>query len=202
MDPDDYWMEKGDAPPAATFIRTGGWPAANCTSDHALLTEHHDIFSEPGELVCTSLAKHEIKVDDEPLNERFQRIPPPMVEEVRPHMKEMLEAGAIHPSQSPWCNTVVLVKKKDRGLHFCIDFHKLNVRTKNDSYPLPCIWEAIKSLIGTGYFSCLNLKAGFWQITMDKASKQYTAFTVGNLAFLSVNTCPSGSVMPLQPLRD
>ena len=102
-----------------------------------------------------------------------------MVEEVRTHMKEMLEVGAIHPSQSPWCNAVMLVRKKHRGLHFCIDFCKLNARTKKDSYPLPCIEKAIESLVGAGYFSCLNPKGVFWQITMDKVVKQYTAFTVG-----------------------
>ena len=53
-----------------------------------------------------------------------------MVEEVRAHVKEMLEVGAICPSQRPWCNAVMLVRK-DGGLHFCIDFHNLNVRTKN-----------------------------------------------------------------------
>ena len=92
-----------------------------------------------------------------------------MVEEVRAHVREMLEAGAIHPSQSPWCNAVMLVRKKDGGLHSCIDFCKLNARTKKDSYPLPHIQEAIESLIGAGYFSCLDLKVGFWQIAMDEA---------------------------------
>ena len=69
-------------------------------SAHALLTEYHDIILlEPGELGCMDLAKYEIMVvDDEPFKQRFQRIPPPMVEEVRAHMKEMLEAGAICPS--------------------------------------------------------------------------------------------------------
>ena len=38
------------------------------------------------------------------------------------HLKEMLESGAIRPSQSTWCNAMVLVRKKDGGLHFCIDF--------------------------------------------------------------------------------
>ena len=76
-------------------------------------------------------------------------------------MKEMLEAGAIHPSQSPWCNAVVLVHKKDGGLHFCIDFHKLNARTKKDSYLLPQIQEAIESLVGVRYFSCVELKVCF-----------------------------------------
>ena len=66
-----------------------------------------------------------------------------MVEEVRNHLKLMLELGAIRPSQSAWCNTVVLVRKKDGGLHFCIDFRHLNAHTKKDSYPLPQIQEAL-----------------------------------------------------------
>ena len=98
--------------------------------------------------------------------------------------------GTIHPSQSPWCNAVVLVCKKDGGLHFCIDFHKLNARTKKDSYLLPQIQEAIESLMGVGYFSCLDFKVGFWQIAMDKASKQYTAFTMGNLGFFECECMP------------
>ena len=70
-----------------------------------------------------------------------------MVEEVRNHLREMLESGAIRPSQSAWCNTVmVLVRKKDGGLHFCIDFQCLNAHTKKDSYPLPRIQEALESL--------------------------------------------------------
>ena len=47
---------------------------------------------EPGELSCTEVAKHEIGVtEDEPFKERFQRIPPLMVEEVCTHMKEIME---------------------------------------------------------------------------------------------------------------
>ena len=60
-----------------------------------------------------------------------------MVEEVRNHLREMLESGAIRPSQSAWCNAMVLVRKKDGGLCFCIDFHCLNAHMKKDSYPLP-----------------------------------------------------------------
>ena len=115
-----------------------------------------------------------------------------MVNEVWAHMKEMLEVGAIHPSQSPWCNEIVLVCKKDGGLCFCIDFCKLNVRTKKDSYPLPQIQEAIESLVGVGYFSCLDFKVGFWQIAIDEAWKQYTTFTVGNLGFFKCEHMPFG----------
>ena len=98
-------------------------------------------------------------------------------------MKEMLEVVAVCPSQNPWCNAVVLLHKKDRGLCFCIDFRKLNTRTKKDSYSLPQIQEAIESMVGEGYFSCLDLKTGCWQIAMDMASKKYTAFNAGKPGF-------------------
>ena len=82
-----------------------------------------------------------------------------------------------------YCATVVLVWKKDGGLHFCIDFQKLNARTKKNSYPLPCIQETLESLEGSHIFSSFDLKSGFWQVEIDKESKQYTAFMVGSLGF-------------------
>ena len=155
-------MEEGGAFPATRFVWPGGVVWQKKAAAHALLAEHHDIFSlEPGVLGCTDLAKHEIRVfDEEPFKERFWRIPPPMVVEVHAYIKEMLEVGTIHPSQSPWCNAVPLVNKKYGGLCFCIDFPKLNARTKKDCYPLSWIQEAIESLVGAGYLSCLDLKAG------------------------------------------
>ena len=134
-----------------------------------------------------------IKVtDDTPFKECFRQIPPPLVEEVQNHPREMLESGAIRPSQSAWCNSVVLMWKKDGGLWFCIDFYCLNARKKKDSYPLPWIQEVLECLVGVGHFSCLDLKSGFWQIKMKEASKQYTAFTVGNLGFFECDCMPFG----------
>ena len=94
----------------------------------------------------------------------------------------MLDSGMICPSQSAWCNAVYLVQKKDGGLCFCY--------TKKDSYPLPRIQEALESLVGAGYFSCLDLKSRFWQIKMDESYKQYTMFTIGNLGFFKCNCMP------------
>ena len=107
-------------------------------------------------------------------------------------MKEMLESGTIRPSQSAWCNTLVLVQKKDGSLHFCIDFCHLNACTKKDSYHLPRMQEVLESLVGTGHFYCLDFKSSFWQIKMDKVLKQYTTFTVGNLGFFKCNRMPFG----------
>ena len=144
---------------------------------------------DPAELGCTHSTEHTIKVtDDTPFKEQFRQIPLSPVEEVWNHLQEMLESGAVWPSQSAWCNVVVLVRKKDGSLQFCIKFHCLNACTKKDSYPLARIQEALEILVG--HFSCLDLTSGFWQIKMGEASKQYTAFTVGNLGFFKCNHIP------------
>ena len=122
----------------------------------------------------------------------FCQIPLPLVEEVQNHLQEILESDAIQPSQSALCNAVVLVRKKDGGLWFCIDFHHLNACMKKDSYPLPRIQVALESLVSAGHFSCLDLKLRFWQIKMEEALKQYTTFTVGNLGFFKCDCLPFG----------
>ena len=129
------------------------------------MAEYHNVFSlDPTELGCTHSTEHVIKVtDNTPFKEQFRQIPPPLVDEVCKHLWQMLDVGAVWPSQSVWCNVVVLVRKKDGGLCFCIDFCHLNTHTK-DSYPLPRIQEALESLVGAGHFSCLDLTFGFWQI--------------------------------------
>ena len=71
------------------------------------------------------------------------------------------------PRQSVWCNTMVLVPKKDGRICFCLVFHHLNAHTKKDSYPLPGIQEALESLVGAGHFSCLDLKSGFFLQDQD-----------------------------------
>ena len=94
------------------------WPKEKVGCAHELLMEYHDIFSlDNNELGCTSQVKHNIKVtDDEPFKEWFRHIPPLLLQEVRTHMNDMLQAGAIRLSSSPWCNAVILVWKKDGGL--------------------------------------------------------------------------------------
>ena len=98
--------------------------------------------------------------------------------------------GAIHPSQSSWCNAVVLVHKKYGTLHFCVDFRQLNTCTKKDSYPLPRIQEVLESMAGATHFSTMDFKSGFWQVKMAPESQQYTTFTVGNLGFYKFTCMP------------
>ena len=111
----------------------------NAVVARELVLAYHDVFTlESNELGCTSAIEHEIHIENSgPFKEWFQCIPLPLLEEVCASLQDMLEAGAIRPSQSLWCNAVVLVRKKDGTLCFCVDFRCLNAWTKKDSSTLP-----------------------------------------------------------------
>lgn len=152
------------------------------------------VFSQNAtDLGHTSAVKHAIKLtDDTPFKMRHRRVPPGQYEEVRQHLKEMLDCGVIRESHSPWSSPVVLVRKKDGSLRFCVDFRRLNSRTVKDAYSLPRIEEALEAMGGCSWFSVLDLKSGYWQIELEEQDKPKTAFTVGPLGFYECNRMAFG----------
>ena len=159
-----------------------------------LIIKHHNIFAvEDNELGQTDLVKHKIRLDNYvPFKERYCRIPPHQYKEVKKHLGEMLEIGAIRRSESPWASAVVLVRKKDGSLRFCINLRKLNSRTVKDAYSIPRIEDSLDSLNGSCIFTSIDLKAGYWQVELDEDSIPLTAFTVGPLGFYECVRMPFG----------
>ena len=141
----------------------------------------------------TAKTKHRIPMFDEgTFKLPYHRIPPAMYEEVRKHLQEMLALDAIRVSQSPYASPVVLIRKPNGQIRFCIDFRKLNSKTKRDAYALPRINEMFDSLYGARWFSSLDIKSAYWQVEVEEADKEKTAFTVGPLGFYECNRMPFG----------
>ena len=88
----------------------------------------------------------------------------------------MLQNGVVRASTSPWASPIVLVKKKDGGTCFCVDYRKLNDVTRKDTYPLPRIDETLHALAGARLFSTWDLASGYWQVEMEGADREKTAF--------------------------
>ena len=174
--------------------RMKDWEPSLQKAAQDLICKFACIFSQDDlDLGKTSIVKHSIKVNDlVPFKEQYRYIPPQMYKEVKAHIQEMLDVGAIRPFNSPWAGAVVLVWKKDGKLWFCIDLQRLNARTIKDPYSLPRINEMLDCLNGAEWFSSLDLKLGYWQVEMEEDSKALTTFTVGPFGFYKCESMPFG----------
>lgn len=161
-----------------------------------LLKEFADVFSK-GDLDLGHCAdvSHRIELEDvTPFRQRYRRIPPNMVEEVRDHLRQLAACGVIRRSHSPWSSCVVLARKRDGSLRMCIDYRQLNRKTVNDAYAMPRIDEILDSLHGSKFFTVLDMKSGYHQVEVLEEHKQRTAFTVGPLGLWEFNRMPFGLV--------
>lgn len=147
----------------------------------SLLRKHRETFSkDDNDLGYTEAVKHAIKLkDDVPIRLPHRRIPPHQIDEVKQHIKKLLDSGVIRKSSSPFASAVVIVRKKDKSLRLCVDYRELNKKTIKDAYPLPRIDETLDVLHGAKYFSSIDLAQGYHQVAMDEESIEKTAFRVG-----------------------
>ena len=104
-----------------------------------------------------------------------------MYEEVKQHIQDMLSCGAIRPSTSPYASAVVLVRKHDGSMRFCMDFRRINSKTIKDAYFLPRIDETLDALHGAKWFTSLDLQSGYWQVEMaeDRRGQGQDCFLCG-----------------------
>ena len=143
-----------------------------------MLMRNQRAFQCEGEsLGRTNIVKHRIQTTNSPpIKQHARRFPIHQKDEGNRIVEEMLSADIIEPSNSPWSSPVVLVKKKDGSLRFCIDYRKLNAVCIKDSYPLPRIDDSLDALAGAKCFSTLDLASGYWQVGMTEEAKQKSAF--------------------------
>jgi hypothetical protein len=105
-------------------------------------------------------------------------------------------AGRIQKSQSPWKSQLVMVRKMRDGVELsekrpCIDLRRVNDLIAADAHPLPLPEDMFAKLKGCKVFSKLDLTKGFWQIPMDKLSKELLAFSTP-LGLYEPNSMPFG----------
>ena len=158
-----------------------------------LLEEYQDVFSKEGNPISsTSLVEHEIHTTGPPIRLPFRRQNPIVRDIEQQQVKEMLRDEVVKPSTSPWASPVVMVKKKDGSMRFCVDFCKMNDATIKDAHPLPRIDDTLESLHGAQYFTTLDLKSGYWQVPIKEEDKEKTAFRTSSGQLYEFNQLPFG----------
>ena len=159
----------------------------------AIFQEFSDIISQ-GEhnLGCTPLLQHTIETEGPPLRQPYRRQNPVVHQEEMAQVQQMLSSGVICPSNSPWASPVVMVKKKDSSLRFCVDFRQLNAATIKDARPIPRIDDLLDALHGARWFSTLDLKSGYWQVPIQEQDKEKMAFRTSSGQLFEFNQVPFG----------
>lgn len=157
------------------------------------LAERSHVFSvHEWDVGLAKEVEHTIRLaDTRPFRQRSRRLAPADIEDVRKHLQELLCAGIIKESRSPYASPIVIVRKKNGTIRMCIDYRLLNSRTVPDQYTTPCIDEALDSLSGSKWFTVLDLRSGYYQIPMAEEDKEKTAF-ICPLGFFQFERMPQG----------
>ncbi|KAG0930503.1 hypothetical protein G6F57_011821 [Rhizopus arrhizus] len=158
-------------------------------------TEYSHLVTETKyQSITNAPYKHRIDTGDAlPVAKRDYRRSHKENMEIQQEVDKMLAAKVIIPSNSNWCSPVVLAPKPDGTKRFCVDYRGLNKVTIKDKYPIPRISELLDSLHGSKYFSCIDLKSGYWQLPMDPQDAKKTAF-IANGSLYEFTCLPFGVV--------
>ena len=106
--------------------------------------------------------------------------------ELKRQLTDLLQKGFIQPSTSPFGAPVLFVHKKEGTLRLCVDYRALNKITIKNRYPLPRIDELMDRLVGSCYFTKIDLHSGYHQIRIKSDDIHKTAFRTryGHYEFL------------------
>jgi len=163
------------------------------------LKKYSDVFSRNElDLGVTPLAKHRIDTGDtRPIRQTLREQPFHLLKKKNEHVKEIIKAGVVEPSNSPWTSNLVVVKNKDGSFWYCVDYRKINSVTRRDAYPLPRIDACLNALSGAKLFSAFDLRSSYYQVPMheDDADKTTIIVRTGTYRFKRVpfGLCNAGS---------
>ena len=143
-----------------------------------LLQDYADVFAAPNTLPPNRIYDHSIPLlpNAVPVNSRPYRYSPHHKDEIERQVKEMLQAGLIVPSCSPFASPVLLIQKKDGSWRFCVDYRRLNELTIKNRFPMPIMEEILEELAGSHYFTKLDMRSGYHQVKIKPEDEHKTAF--------------------------
>ena len=145
------------------------------------------IFTDEKHTTRTNLVQCKIWIKhDRPIKTRLRPLSPEKRQWLQKEVDELLAAGVICPSHSPYAAAPVIVKKKDGTWRLALNYRPINKDSYDFLYPLPKIAEIFDQFNDATWFTSLDLVRGYWQIAMDPDSIKYTTFIIpfGQYEFL------------------
>jgi hypothetical protein len=159
-----------------------------------ILKRHHTVFqTEGGPFGNYTGCEHRIDTtSDEPVYRPPYRKSHHETELLRQEVEALIKQDIVEPAASPYNSPVLLVKKPDGSMRFCVDFRALNAKTIADRHPICRLDEALDVLNSAILFSSLDMKSGFFQIPLHEDSKNKTAFSIPGCGQYRFRKMPMG----------
>ena len=166
-----------------------------------LLFMYHDALSlSEFELGCTNMGKHRITLEENarPVYQKQFPLPYAHLEELKRQIIQYRKLGVVQgPAETEFNSPLFLVKKKAPpgglpGFRIVVDMRNLNQITKPSNYRLPEVHECLDRIASKKpkVFTSLDLRNGFFQISLDPASRHLTGFNIPGLGtFQWSRTC-------------
>ena len=145
-----------------------------------LRSDFHDVFRDrlPHGLPPKRTVDHAIHTapDALPAYKQPYRVSYAESVELKKQLTQLVDSGAVRPSNSPHGAPVLFVKKKSGELRLCMDYRALNGQTTRDRYPLPLMDDLFDRLHGARHFSKIDLTSGHHNIRIKEGHQFKTAF--------------------------
>jgi len=128
-----------------------------------------------------------------PVKCKYRRYFPAEKEVIRDECQTMLERGIVEYSDSPWSAPVVLVRKKDKGWRFCVNFTATcNPHIKMDAEPLWKSQDVLEELGAADTLSLWDVASGYWSCIVRKEDRKLLAFGTDSHGLLQFVRMPFG----------
>ncbi|XP_053391395.1 uncharacterized protein LOC128554171 [Mercenaria mercenaria] len=152
-----------------------------------LILEFQDVFAR-GDLDLGEVkgVSHSIDTGSaRPVKQRMRRTPVGFADEEENHLNKMLEAGVIRPSVSEWASPPVLIRKRDGGVRWCVDYRALNAVSAKMCTRYLGWTTALDTLAGNEWFSKLDANSATGKFQFERKPPQNSILTKQGLLSMS-----------------
>jgi len=146
--------------------------AEQCTRATAFIQSRSNVFSRSEyDIGWMWIIPYHIDTGDNiPHFQQLRRHPTTQLPIIDERVEDMVAHDVIEPASSLWGSNVVMVRKQDGSMRWCVDYRKVNKHQK-DKFPLPKINTCLDTLNGCQYYSSCDLRWGYWQIKVDERER-------------------------------
>jgi transposase InsO family protein len=141
-----------------------------------LIQEFQDVFKTDDYPVVPDFEMEIDTGDETPTYERPHRYSPADVAAEEAALKQMLALNVIEPGYGAWSSRRLQVRKPDGTWRQCVDYRRLNLKTKRDLYPLPRIADILDTLHNANFISTSDMWKGYWQVSIKESDRPKTGF--------------------------